>query len=294
MAKPAMKSGWLVVSAFVGLGAVVYGCGGNRGTAAVDHTAELYRESLTRMSALSRGMLMYGNDWDDALPPAGRWMDATGPYVQDESAYVSPALEGRATEYGYAFNLALAGVTTGTIEDPYNTVLIFDSSITTRNATAPTDSMANPPRYGTDNTISYANGRVKDSEIINPQTFGQIAVSRIRSLAVGISLYSSDYDDRLPVADQWYQGTFPYVRVDQYYRSPALANNQDAYGFALNEDVAGRSIFEFESPAATPGLFDSTNLSRSATAPLSTSPNPARYEGGNAQTFLDGHAGQVP
>jgi prepilin-type processing-associated H-X9-DG protein len=36
----------------------------------------------------------------------------------------------------------------------------FDSTILTRNATGPTSTLPNPPRYGKNNTIAYADGHV--------------------------------------------------------------------------------------------------------------------------------------
>lgn len=272
------------------LGLAIYGCGGS-GENPENPSAD-YVASVGNMRAIANGMLLYVSDHDDVYPPANRWMDALTPYVPNPNVFVSPAFVNRADEYGYAFNAALAGTSSHEDVDPYNTILVFDSTDLSRNATAPTSTLPNPPRYGVTNTISYANGRVQDGHLADGEdapSLGEVALSRVRSLSTGLALYASDHDDRLPLADTWVDSTMPYVRVDQYYRSPALAQDPNAYGFAFNLDVAGASLLDFESPSTTLSLFDSFNLERNATALPSTLPNPPRYQEGNVKAFLDGH-----
>lgn len=284
------RMGW----GLAGIGAVViaYGCAGTKTLTTHGGVTE-YGTSVERMEELARGMTIYANDYDDLYPPTDRWVDAIDPYVRFEGAFNSPAVEAAGGRYGYAFNAALAGNSTHAVQDPYDTVLIFDSTVLARNATAPTSTMPAPPRYGTRNTISYVTGRVQDGEG-STASVGQVALSRVRHLSIGAMLYSGDYDDFLPLANKWVDGTMPYVRVDQYYRSPALKSDTSAYGFALSADVAGRQAWTFESAATTPSIFDSTILTRNATALPSTRPNPPRYPEGNATAFLDGHVNLVP
>lgn len=282
------KGGWGGTIAAVAV--VICGCAGNGENP--EGPSAAYVQSVGNMRVLANAMLAYTSDHDDIYPPTDRWMDALTPYVPNASAFVSPAAGNGVDRFGYAFNQALAGTSFSELQDPYNVIMIFDSTSVARNSTATVGTLPSPPRYGVSNTIAYANGRVQDGHLADGEdapSLGDVAVDRMRRLATGLALYANDHDDRLPLAESWTDATMPYVRVDQYYRSPALASDPLAYGFAFHSAIAGRSILEFEAPATTLSFFDSINVQRNATALPSTLPNPPRYVGGNVQAFLDGH-----
>lgn len=275
--------------------AAIYGCGGGGGND--DGNGEVsadYRQSVQNIHTLATAMAAYTNDHDDVYPPTNRWMDALAPYVPDQNAFISPAIANRADEYGYAFNSILAGINTHEVMNPDTTVMLFDSTFLQRNATATTFSLPDPPRYDVSNTIAYASGRIQDGHLIDDgeeePTSGEVALSRMRQLATGLAMYAGDYDDRLPLAHTWVDATLPYVKNEILYRSPALASDPNAYGFAFNVLNSGKTTTEFESPATTLSIFDSTLTQRNAFGNPETMPNPARYTEGNAQAFVDGHA----
>lgn len=284
-----MKRAWLGLVVGAGL---AWGCGGDGEGGNPSEPSAGYVRSVGNVRTLTNAMLAYTADHDDIYPPANTWMSALGAYVPNQDVFVSPAVGNGIDRFGYAFNVDLAGTAFHDLADPYNTILIFDSTNLGRNATASVGTLPNPPRYGVSNTIGYANGRVQDGHLADGDdapSLGEVAADRVRRLTTGLALYASDYDDHLPLGANWVDSTMPYVRVDQYYRSPALAQDATAYGFALNLEVAGRSILEFESPSTTLSIFDSTNLHRNAVALPGTLPNPPRYSEGNVRGFLDGH-----
>ncbi len=121
----------------------------------------LYMQSQTRMKSLDLAMLIYANDYDDVAPLANQWMDELTPYTKSDIYFRSPAISLKnPTEYGYAMNSGFAGQQTQNISNPATFVSFFDSTILTRNATGPTTTAPVPPRYGTTNTIAYADGHV--------------------------------------------------------------------------------------------------------------------------------------
>lgn len=112
--------------------------------------------------------LMYSADWDDRLPPADTWMDATLSYTKDNQVYKSILAAGDdPNKFGFAFRLDLGGKKTLDYEDPYRWAMIFDSTLTDRNAASNLETLPEPGRYQGSNIIGFLDGHakaVKDGE----------------------------------------------------------------------------------------------------------------------------------
>jgi hypothetical protein len=120
-----------------------------------------YTLSQTRLKADALGILIYANDYDDFTPLPNTWMDVLSPYVRNESDFHSPAIQAVTPNlYGYAFSSSIAGRGETTITSPASTIMMFDSTDLNRNATDQAITLPYPPRYGTNNTIAYADGHV--------------------------------------------------------------------------------------------------------------------------------------
>jgi len=260
---------------------VMNGCAGS-GT-----STSAYQLSVSRLKALNRGLLLYISDYDDIVPPAAEWMDDLAPYVTDPNNFRSPAVQG--TGYGYALNSALPDNSINSFANPSTVVSVFDSTNLSRNATASPSTMPSPPRYATHNTIAYLDGHVRDDPTVEPPADQyEVSRTRLRHCAVGITLYSSDYDDRYPLANTWMDSLTPYRVEEGSFHSPlAAAANAANYGYAFNLDMIGQSFSSLENPATMTMLFDSTVLTRNATASTSTLPNPPRYSGRNTIAHAD-------
>jgi len=121
----------------------------------------LYQLSQSRLKQVNLGMIIYSNDYDNALPLANQWMDELVPYTKNDTLFHSPAVQLRdPSNYGYAINSAIVGQISTNFTQA-TTISIFDSTVLTRNATASTTTLPNPPRYGASNTIGYLDGHVK-------------------------------------------------------------------------------------------------------------------------------------
>lgn len=87
---------------------------------------------------LAQGILMYAQDYDEHLPIAGKWMDASSPYVGNKLDFRCPGVVRRHQEgFGYGFNSDLSSRAVPTIKNPSMTPLIYDSEDRRWNATGP-------------------------------------------------------------------------------------------------------------------------------------------------------------
>ncbi|MDR3690019.1 MAG: hypothetical protein P4L46_11615 [Fimbriimonas sp.] len=277
-----LVTGALLVSASL-LVVVLGGCGGGgiQGSA--------YGTSVEHLVAVDKGLLLYANDYDNVLPETNTWMDALAPYTRDEGLYHSPAVA--IGQYGYAMNASIVGHSATAFSDPATVETLFDSTDLRRNATDPTSTEPRPARYGTRNTIAYLDGHVQDQSTV-PGASSPFAQSQAHLAAIdaGMLMYSNDYDDVLPLAGNWEDGMLPYVKTEANFHSPAVVKkNPSDYGYAFNSTIAGQPQTSIVTPATTISFFDSTDLTRNATASTATLPKPPRYGSKNTIAYADGH-----
>jgi len=166
---PQRKFPWI----WVGIGCGAFCCCGGVILAAIlfpvfaqARLAALKTSSLSNAKILGIAAVMYSGDYDDHLPSAKNWMDVTAAYKQPEMDWEkvcrSPAVfKDDPAAYGYAYRKSLSGKSMEKIEDSANTALIFDSTVLTRNAAAELDTLPNPARYGSTNTVAFTDGHAK-------------------------------------------------------------------------------------------------------------------------------------
>ena len=106
----------------------------------------------------------------------------------------------------------------------------------------------------------------------------------MRQMGETMSLYAADFDDHLPPAD-WMDSTYRHMPREKFLHCPAVGT--DEYGYALNDELVGRSRSEIKD-ANTPMVFDSTLTGRNAVGELDTLPNPGRHLKTNHLVTVDG------
>ncbi len=92
---------------------------------------------LSNVKQLTTGMIMYAQDHDDRLPLTDRWMDVATSALMDnqERDFYCPFLKNRKPdEYGYSMYFKMAGREVGSITNPADIVLVFDSVVLDKNA----------------------------------------------------------------------------------------------------------------------------------------------------------------
>jgi prepilin-type processing-associated H-X9-DG protein len=114
---------------------------------------------LSQTKQMALGLEMYAGDFDDRWPPAKAWMDLDDPYTKNPSIFHCPELP--KTEYGYAMSSHMSNGKQADDKDPQKTVLLFESSITERNAHTSLAGMTNPGRHHGASMVAYADGHAK-------------------------------------------------------------------------------------------------------------------------------------
>lgn len=113
----------------------------------------------------------------------------------------------------------------------------------------------------------------------------------VKVLAFGLLMYASDWDERSPPAEGWFDrlngvlGGYSYVA-----RCAGLSEEQEGFGHALARGMPGTRLDTLEQLASTPLVFDSIDLSRNAVSFPSQMPDPGRNDGKNAIAYADGSA----
>jgi hypothetical protein len=269
------------LSLFAAIAVCGIGCGGHGG-------ANQYSLSVARVVKLDQALLLYVNDWDDGICLNGKWMDELTPYDKTPSDYFSPAVGSRG--HGYALNTQVAGSFYSQFPDPSTIVSIFDSTDLSLDATDSVSTFPSPPRYGSKNTIGYLDGHVQDQSInVTPPDLYAESQSRLKQCDLGAQIYANDYDEVFPLAKTWMDAETPYTKNQTLFYSPAIGDTGTKYGYAFNIALAGVNLTTIAAPATTLLLFDSTDLSRNATDPITTLPSPPRYGKLNTLAYADGH-----
>lgn len=119
----------------------------------------------------------------------------------------------------------------------------------------------------------------------------QPCLGNIKRSAAGLIVYSADYDDRLPSRDRWMDGAFLYEGKEELLHCPTVAKQNPAqYGYAFNSRLSFQKIPKDAN--AVPMIYDSINLARNASDPVTSLPVPGRHnwDTANYMAYADGHA----
>ena len=123
-----------------------------------------YIENTRRSSCQSNlkqqmlGILQYSQDYDEKFPTARKWIDEIMPYVKSEAIFRCPALAA-ASNYGYAFNQNLDGLSMAKMDNVAQTIAIYETDDLTRSAFGVGDERAY--RHLDGSNIAFADGHIK-------------------------------------------------------------------------------------------------------------------------------------
>jgi hypothetical protein len=115
-----------------------------------------------------------------------------------------------------------------------------------------------------------------------------VCMSNLDQMARALTMYSEDYDDRLPRRANWMDGLGPYMHREPMHCPSVHASGPAAYGYAFNSALASQKRSKLPRPASVRALYDSSNLARNASDPGTSLPNPPRHLG-NVIGYADGH-----
>ncbi|PQV65135.1 prepilin-type processing-associated H-X9-DG domain-containing protein [Abditibacterium utsteinense] len=86
----------------------------------------------SNLKEISMRLMQYVQDYDGKLPDAQNWIDKIKPYVESEQLFTCPSVTDPAG-YGYAFNFNLSLKPLAALENPSQTVSIYETTILERN-----------------------------------------------------------------------------------------------------------------------------------------------------------------
>lgn len=107
-------------------------------------------------------------------------------------------------------------------------------------------------------------------------------------MAIALSMYAEENDDRLPSAERWMDLTKKDIWGGRDIFRCSELRREKGFGYAMNSSLSGVSIASVSDPSSTPLVYDSSNLSWNAHDPFKSTPNPKRHRKGNMVGYLDG------
>src|SRR5436309_1139909 len=64
-------------------------------------------------------------------------------------------------------------------------------------------------------------------------------LSNEKQMALGLLMYSQDYDETLPTSASWMDKISPYIKNEQVFHCPSLGRSAIGYGYAYNSKESG-------------------------------------------------------
>jgi prepilin-type processing-associated H-X9-DG protein len=121
-------------------------------------------------------------------------------------------------------------------------------------------------------------------------------MSNQKQIALGILMYSQDYDETFPLKNPWMTLLEPYTKNDGPFHCPTVSQNDPSiYGYAYDSRLSGFLQKDMQTPREVWMTFDSTTLSKNASDAGTSLPWNGRHRGRNVASFADGHvAGMSP
>ncbi len=110
--------------------------------------------------------------------------------------------------------------------------------------------------------------------------------SNMKQLALGLLMYSKDWNEYFPSAASWANGISKYQVVENYFHCPSADSR---FSYALNRAVGGRSVNDISDRAVTVLIFEMDANDRNAVGDEHTR-RPKRHMGANNMAFTDGHS----
>ena len=119
---------------------------------------------LSNVKQCGLGMIMYASDHKDHLPSAATWVQDTLPYLKNVQIYMCPN-DTSGEQVSYAMNPHLSGAALGSIENPAETVMVYDA-----------EHGVPAYRHNDGLNVCFADGHVKWLHRLPPEVTGTTAV----------------------------------------------------------------------------------------------------------------------
>ena len=116
--------------------------------------------SESNLKQIGLAILQYEQDHNETLPDADKWVDEIYPYLKTESVFRDPTAPA-GEKWSYAFNKNLSGVKLSDLAWPATAVILFETTLGTKNAADTGESVPHPGRHSGGTDYAFADGHVK-------------------------------------------------------------------------------------------------------------------------------------
>lgn len=125
---------------------------------------------VSNLKQLYTAVLMYSQDYDDRLPRAAQWMDATLPYYKNWQICQCPTVGetnppptgAPADKYGYGYDGTLAFKRTTKLSNPAARPLLYDTHLLYKSVALPIAAgLCRPGRHNGGDNVAYLDGHAK-------------------------------------------------------------------------------------------------------------------------------------
>ncbi|NCO33117.1 MAG: hypothetical protein AUJ92_11890 [Armatimonadetes bacterium CG2_30_59_28] len=138
-------------------------------------------------------------------------------------------------------------------------------------------------------TLRKQRGSWRIAGIVPIENPAEQCMSNLKQVAMGIVMYSQDYDERIVCFDSsggWTKAIYPYTKSDQILLCPS-APEMDVCGYVMNLNVSGVRQGDIADIAGTALLWDGTLNAVNGASKCGDVAR--RHEGGFNVAFTDGH-----
>jgi len=134
----------------------------------------------------------------------------------------------------------------------------------------------------------FAQARMKAREVS--------CMSNVKQMDLAVAMYMQDHNEVMPASRGWMDTLQPYLAGAQkgsaspdmsVFHCPAVPAGD--YGYAYNSQLSRKSLADINDPRQAIELYDSSDLTRSASDPVTSLPSPPRHLH-NIIGYVDGHA----
>ena len=102
-------------------------------------------------------------------------------------------------------------------------------------------------------------------------------------------MYSQDFDDHFPPANQWATQAYPYIKNRDVFHCPRV-KDKVPFGYAFNGSLSKAKLPNIKDPGYRIALFESDASIMDTFGGIQALPKEPRHDGFDNFGFVDGHA----
>ena len=114
----------------------------------------------SNLKQIGLAIIEYVADHNETMPDSDKWVDEIMPYAKSEALFRDPSAPA-GEKWSYAFNKNLSGIKLADLASPATMVILFESTLGTKNASDTGESVPHPGRHNGGTDYAFSDGHVK-------------------------------------------------------------------------------------------------------------------------------------